>query len=427
MEGPKLMSAIPEDWMKKLLVPLVIVATAGVAACQRDASKMWFRGELEDAQAEAAARDTVVMIEFYADWCNWCRRLESDTFSAPSVRRELAQIVSLRRNAEKEGAALADRFEVDSYPTMVFLDPDGNEMDRILGYLPPDKFLSRIERIRTGDTFLACLRQLEKDPGDVEAIERSVGGLLERSDPEGAIRRIEAFHQATGGNELALCRKLMFTARGELHARVYQRAARLYRTGWDRSFDVPDTAGTSHLHALLNSGLTQMPDDEQAELLRQARHDDAADLLEIPDLESDSDQMLLEIADFAFRNGHYDVAADLYVRWYESAAELAKADVLNDVAWRLYLSGRELGKAIDIAQRSFAAEAEPETADTLARLLYVTGAVAEAVALEERAARAAEGSRSETYSWVAQRMEAGEPLEDQPTFESYPGRRRRAL
>jgi len=427
MGRPKLLAVRPEDWMKKFLVPLVIVALAGIAACQRDASKIWFKGDLEAARAEATARDTVVMIEFYAEWCNWCRRLETDTFSEPAVRRELEQIVSLRRNAEKEGAGLADSFEVDSYPTMVFLDPDGNEMDRILGYLPPDKFLSRIERIRTGDTFLACLRQLEKDPGDVEAIERSVGGLLERSDPEGAIRRIEAFHQATGGDELDLCRKLMFAARGELHARVYQRAAKLYRSGWDRSFDVPDTAGTAHLHTLLSEGLTQLPDDDQAELLRQARHDDAADLLEIPDLEAGSRHNLLEVADFAFRNGHYDFAADLYVRWYESEAENSQAEVLNDVAWRLYLSGREIERAIDIAQRSFAAESEPETADTLARLLYVTGAVAEAVALEERAAREAEGSRSETYSWVAQRMEAGEPLEDEPTFESYPGKRRRAL
>jgi thioredoxin-related protein len=413
--------------MKRALVPLVILAAVGIAACQRDTSKTWFKGDLEAAQAEAAQRGTVVMIEFYTDWCNWCRRLEADTFSVPAVRRELGQIVSLRRNAETDGVDLASRFDVVSYPTMVFLDPAGNEMDRILGYLPPDEFLNRVERIHTGDTFLACLRQLEEDPGDLEAIERSVGGLLERSDPEGAISRIEAFHQATEGNELALCRKLMFTARGELHARVYQRAAKLYRSGWDRSFDVPDTAGTSHLHALLAGGLAKLPDEDQAESLRQARHDDAADLLAIPDLEGGASESLLDVADFAFRNGHYDVAAGLYVRWFEAVADEADPEVLNDVAWRLYLSGRELENAIDIAQRSYTAEPEPETADTLARLLYVTGAIEEAVALEERAAREAEGSRSETYTWVARRMEAGEPLDDKPTFDSYPGTRRRAL
>ena len=413
--------------MRRVLVLLVTVMAVAIAACQQDTSKTWFEGDLEAARAEAGRRDTVVMIEFYTDWCNWCRRLEADTFSVPAVRRELEKIVSLKRDAEKGGAELAVRFGVDSYPTIIFLDPAGNEMDRIIGYLPPEPFLKRIQRIRTGDTFLACLRQLEEDPGDVDAIERSVGGLLERSDPEGAISRIEAFHQATEGNELALCRKLMFTARSELHARVYQRAAKLYRSGWARSLDVPDTTGTSNLNSLLTTGLTELSADEQAGQLRQARFDDAADLLEIPDLEEGRREDLLSVADFAFRNGHYDFAADLYVRWYELEGEVAEPEILNDVAWRLYLSNRVLGTAIDIAQQSFSQRPDPEAADTLARLLYVTGSVEEAVALEERAARDAEGSRSETYASVAQRMESGEPLDDKPTFDSYPGTRRRAL
>ena len=413
--------------MRRNLVLMMTGLAVAVVACQQDTSKTWFKGDLEAARAEAGKRDTVVMIEFYADWCNWCRRLEADTFAVPAVRIELERIVSLRRDAENEGADLAARFGVDSYPTMIFLDPAGNEMDRIIGFLPPDPFLKRIERIRTGDTFLACLRQLEEAPGDIDAIERSVGGLLERSDPEGAISRIEAFHQATEGNELALCRKLMFTARSELHARVYQRAAKLYRSGWTRSFDVPDTTGTSNLSALLTTGLTDLSVDDQAGRLRQARFDDAADLLEIPDLEAGGREDLLSVADFAFRNGHYDLAADLYVRWYELDGETVEPEILNDVAWRLYLSNRALGTAIDIAQRSFARRFDPEVADTLARLLYITGSVEEAVALEERAAREAEGSRSETYARVAQRMEAGEPLDDKPTFDSYPGKRRRAL
>jgi thiol-disulfide isomerase/thioredoxin len=388
---------------------------------------MWFAGDLDAATSEAQNRDTVVMIEFFTDWCGWCNRLEADTFSAPSVRNELEQIVSMRLDAEKDGLDLANRFGVDSYPTMVFLDPAGDEMDRIVGYLPPDGFLERIERIRSGDTFLACLRQLEKNPGDVEAIERSVGGLLERSDPEGAIGRIEAFHRATEGNELAMCRKLMFTARGELHTRVYQRAAKLYRSGWERSFDVPDTSGTLNLNALLAGGLGQLESDEQAELLRKARHDDAAELLEIPDLEEGGPETLLSVADFAFRNGHYDLASSLYIRWDGIEGDGAEPEVLNDVAWRLYLTGKDLEAAIDIAQRSYSAQPDPETADTLARLLYVTGAVAKAVELEEMAARETEGSRSDTYRGVAQRMEAGEPLDDKPTFESYPGQRRLAF
>jgi thioredoxin-like negative regulator of GroEL len=388
---------------------------------------VWFKGDLESAQAEAMERNTVVMIEFYTDWCNWCRRLETDTFSNAEVQQELRAFVPMQLNAEKGGAELAERFGVDTYPTMVFLDASGYETDRILGYLPPDRFLRRVKRVRAGDTFLACLRALDQDPGDIEAIERSVAGLLERSDPEGAIGRIEAFHQATDGEELEMCRKLMFAARGELHARVYQRAAKLYRAGWERAFEVPDTDGTATLHRAIADGLQNLPSDEQATILRRARFEDAGVLLDIPDIESASPPSLLEIAGFAFRNGHFDRAADLYVRWYESEGDAADPANLNDVAWRLYLSGQRYDSAVEIAQHSYASNPDPETADTLARLLYVQGAVDEAIKLETQAAESAQGTRSETYSEIARRMEAGEALDDRPTFESYPGKRRRAL
>ena len=413
--------------MKRVMVIVGVVAVFAAAACRYEQKQVWFVGDFEAARAEAANRGTLVMVEFYTDWCSWCRRLESDTFSVPEVQQELLQLVAMKTDAEKEGMELARKFGVDSYPTMVFLDPDGNEMERILGYLPPEKFLQRVQKIRVGDTFLACLRKLEEDPGDRDAIERSVAGLLERSDPEGAISRIETFHQATDGQQMDVCRKLMFTARVELHSRVYQRAATLYRRGWDRAFEVPDTSGTERLHALVAQGLTDEEVDEQATMLREARYEDAGALLEIPDLEAASSSGMLEIADFAFRNGHFDLSTDLYLRWYEEEGSAAKPAILNDVAWRLYLARQQLEIATEIARRSYETKADAETADTLARLLYVTGKTEEAITMQKIAAETAEKSRGEAFRAVVERMANGETLDDRPNFENYPGTRRRAL
>ena len=403
---------------------LTVFAAMGFSACQVESPPVWFDGTFQEALTDAAQRDTVVMVEFYTDWCNWCRRLQSDTFTDQAVRGELEKLVALKLNAESNGAELATRFGIDSYPTIVFFDADGTEMERILGYLPPDKFLRRVHRIRTGDTFLACLRALEDDPGNVDAIERSVSGLLERSDPVGAISRIEAFHRATEGEKLGVCRRLMFSARVELHTRVYQRAGRLFRQGWGRGLEVPETEGTENLARIVEDGLTELPADDQAVLLRTARFEDAAALLEIPDLENSTPDELLDVADFAFSNGHYDLAAELYLRWYDQEGASASAESLNDVAWRLYLSGRELERATTIARLSYAANPDPEAADTLARLLFARGEVADAIAYEELAAESFEGSRGEAFRIIAERMAAGEKIEDRPTFESYPGKRR---
>ena len=409
--------------MRRLGGMSVTVSAICLAACQRTAPVQWFEGDLEAALAEAGARRTVVMAEFYTEWCGWCRRLEADTLSKPEVRRELESIVSLRLDAEREGAELAERFGVDSYPTLVFLDPEGREVERILGYLPPDTFLRRVQRIRAGDTFLASLRRLQAEPDDPEAVVRSVEGLLERSDPEGAISRIEDFHRATGGRRQEVCRELMFAARAELHSRSYQRAAELYRRGWHREFEVPDTAGAARLRAAVDAGLATRPPDEQAALLRAARFEDAGEVLAIPDLDATPVDEVLPIADFAYRNGHYALAAGLYRRWFVARGDEAGADNLNDVAWRLYLAGVELETAAEMARRAFDAKPDPEIADTLARIVYRTGARDEALALEARAAEGAEGSRRDAFLETAARMASGEPLGDRPTFEDYPGRR----
>jgi thioredoxin-related protein len=413
-----------EACMKKVLT---LLALASAIACQQYDSSPWFEGDFESARAKAEAEETVVMIEFYAEWCSWCKRLEKETFSRNDVRRELGSLVAMKVDAEKEGIELAERFQVDSYPTMVFVEADGTEIDRIVGYLPPESFLERVAKVRTGDTFLACLRELDEDPGSVDAIARAVDGLLERSDPIGAISRLEAFHQATGEDELALCKKLMFAARAELHERIYQRAAKLYRRGWYRAFEVPETEGTRALNELIQGELFELSADEQADRLRAARFEDARVLLEIPDARIDAAGDLFIIGNFAYRSGHYDEAARLYRQWYEKIGAEATPEDLNDVAWRLYLARQELELAIEIAQRAYAASPDPDTTDTLARLLYIEGATDEAIALERKAAEGAEGPRRETFQAVVSQMEAGEVLDDRPSFERYPGTRRDSL
>ena len=412
--------------MKRAIVLMGVVAFA-ISACQQFEPVDWFDGDLAAAKAEAEARDTVIMVEFHTEWCSWCRRLNQETFSDSDVRHHLNSLVSMRLDAEKEGVELAEYFEVDSYPTMVFLDSSGYELDRVIGYLPPEKFMARVERVAIGDTFLACLRQLEEDPGSVDAIERSVFGLLERSDPEGAISRIEAFHRANEDHDHALCRQLMFAARTELHARVFERASKLYLRGWNRGFAVPDTVGTATLHGLLRDDLSSMTADEQATLLRNARKKDAAAILEIPDLDASTPRQLLQIADFAYRNGHYRKAAEIYSKWYEIKGENFDANSLNVVAWRLYLAEEEIETALSIAREAHAIQPDADISDTLARLLYVSGSVDEAIALELRAADEAEGPRGESYRGIADRMMGGEVLDDEPAFDSYPGTRRLAL
>ncbi len=408
--------------MKKWSALILTAAMAALFACAPAGDGFWYEGDLDAATRLAAEKNTLVFVEFYTDWCSWCRRLESETLSEKNVREELGQFVTIRLNAETDGAQAAKRLGVESYPTMVFLDPSGTEVERIMGYLPPEKFIEEVRRIRTGDTLYACLQQLENDPTNIDAIRRAVEGLLERADPEGAIARIKNFH-GEDGHDHDVCGMLMFHAGRDLHYRVYLRAGKVYRDGWKTTIEVPSVPGSRRLSELLEENFSEIPSAEQAVLLREARYGDASDLLEMIPLDRVDSGELFGIAAFAFRGGHYDLAAGFYERWFAETELPHDAESLNRAAWQLYLARESLETAVAMARQAYDLDPSPDIIDTLARLLYISGDHIEAVELERKAASGSEGTRAEEYLRVANMMQRLLDLNDKPAFEDYPGPR----
>ena len=50
---------------------------------------------------------------------------------------------------EEEGKALVDHYHVKGFPSIIFVDKDSMEIDRIIGYLPPEEFLAELQRIQS--------------------------------------------------------------------------------------------------------------------------------------------------------------------------------------------------------------------------------------------------------------------------------------
>ena len=96
--------------------------------------------------ARAAAENRPMVVVFTAEWCLWCRRLESATFTDRAVRTALAGAVLVDLDVDRSsGRERAGSLRVDGPPTTVVLSPAGVERGRILGYLPPAEYLARLE------------------------------------------------------------------------------------------------------------------------------------------------------------------------------------------------------------------------------------------------------------------------------------------
>ena len=106
--------------------------------------------------AMAAARGRPVMLDFYADWCIECVRMENTTFRDPRVVAALADYVLLRADVTANDAqdkALLKRFKLFGPPAILFFDRQGREQtaQRLVGYKNADEFLAILAALARGD------------------------------------------------------------------------------------------------------------------------------------------------------------------------------------------------------------------------------------------------------------------------------------
>jgi tetratricopeptide (TPR) repeat protein len=92
--------------------------------------------------------------------------MDSATFTAPTVVGFAKDFVFTRFNG-KEDTLLKKQLKVSGYPTTVLFKPDGKEIDRLLGYFPPDSFMIEINNYLAGiNTLDDYLQRLNKAPDD---------------------------------------------------------------------------------------------------------------------------------------------------------------------------------------------------------------------------------------------------------------------
>lgn len=121
--------------------PAVTVSSHGAVAVS------WGK-DLPSALDRARSEGKPVLVNFYADWCVWCKRLESTTFRDAEVSVLLRdRVVPVSLDVDGAGRELSGRYEVDGLPTILVLDADGREIGRIPGYMPPTGFLERVSQL----------------------------------------------------------------------------------------------------------------------------------------------------------------------------------------------------------------------------------------------------------------------------------------
>jgi thiol-disulfide isomerase/thioredoxin len=130
--------------------------------------------KFDEALKKAQKAGKPVVIDFWADWCGWCQRLDRTTYADPAViRRVQDSFVAAKINVEgsRRELEVAARYRVGArLPVILFISPSGRQLYRIVGYQGPGQFPRTLEGVRQiGNRVIGWEQALEANAGDAGA------------------------------------------------------------------------------------------------------------------------------------------------------------------------------------------------------------------------------------------------------------------
>ena len=142
--------------MKKIALSLI----AGFSLLGASAAELEWLTDLAHAKSLAKAENKLVLMDFTgSDWCPPCKKLKKDVFSSEEfatfakanlVLMEVDFPRAKKQSAElkKANDALSKKFDIEAYPTVVVLSPEGKQLSKDTGYdgSSAKSFVAKLEK-----------------------------------------------------------------------------------------------------------------------------------------------------------------------------------------------------------------------------------------------------------------------------------------
>jgi len=98
------------------------------------------------------------MIDFYTSWCGPCKKLDKEVYGSEDFYSYTQKIACVKVDFESEsGALIGKKYDVSSFPTVVFVDANGNEIERLTSYYAKSRYMDDVDRIVEGKNTVGAM------------------------------------------------------------------------------------------------------------------------------------------------------------------------------------------------------------------------------------------------------------------------------
>ena len=124
-------------------------------------------GTWAEVLEEAKNQKRLIFVDAYTTWCGPCKMMDRNTYTDAGVGLYFNEnFVNVKLDMERgEGLQFAQTYEVNAYPTLLFINHEGMEIHREMGYRSPLE-LMRAGQIASDPQKNGALLELEFEGGD---------------------------------------------------------------------------------------------------------------------------------------------------------------------------------------------------------------------------------------------------------------------
>ena len=128
-----------------ILCSIALATCLVMPAAAKDALK--WQSWSSDLFARAKAENRFVLLDMHAVWCHWCHVMDEKTYSDPRVAALIKKKYIPVRVDQDANPDLSNRYGDWGWPATIVFAPDGTEIVKRQGYIPPIIMASMLQAI----------------------------------------------------------------------------------------------------------------------------------------------------------------------------------------------------------------------------------------------------------------------------------------
>lgn len=162
--------------MKRASLSLALLLAAVPASAEVGIA---WTDDIDAAFRTAVERHVPVMVDVWAVWCVPCKRMDDETYRDARVVEEAGRVVALKVDADAQPIFI-ERYGVQAYPEVLFLDEVGREIGRMAGFQPAEGLFPLLRRAAEGYPAYRAWMDGAEDPATLVAVGEYLAGLGSR-------------------------------------------------------------------------------------------------------------------------------------------------------------------------------------------------------------------------------------------------------